>query len=81
MQDPLVSSHKKQHGRQWMSALGDVFDSPGLSGLLREARFSTEQSSSTSSLSEFFDTELSRGIDQILTRATSTFFWLRDHEH
>jgi hypothetical protein len=65
----------------WMAAFGEVFDSPDLGRLLREARFSTEQSSSMCTLSELFDTELSRGIEEMLARARSTFYWIRDHEH
>jgi hypothetical protein len=64
-----------------MAAFGEVFDSPDLGRLLREARFSTEQSSSMCTLSELFDTELSRGIEEMLARARSTFYWIRDHEH
>lgn len=65
----------------WMAAFAEAFGSPDLSGLLREARFSTGQSSSTSTISEQFDTELSRGIEEMLARASSTFYWIRDHEH
>lgn len=65
----------------WMAAFGEVFDSPDLSGLLREANFATGQSISKCTLSELFDTELSKGIEEMLARASSTFYWIRDHEH